>query len=237
MILRFAFAALMLAMAPQGVGAREVFVSFTFDDVPKSVAEIGLPILAEHDYPATLYVSTKNTAFPGYMNWDDIARAVEHGWEVAAHTHMHGDFTLMSDSEILEDLLTSAQLFAQHGYNPQHFATPFGAFDERVLAIIRRHFLSHRTAWPDGVNTDDMDPYRIHSFAIEHDTTIEEVRSALEDLLNRGSWVVFQLHHLTPEGELVNGQYDTNLFAQIVQMVHERNITVLTVDEALQRLQ
>ncbi len=62
------------------------------------------------------------------------------------------------------------------------------------------------------------------------------MEKVIEDLLNQGSWVVFQLHHLTTEGELVDGQYDTDLLAQIVQLVQEKNLTVVTVGEALRRL-
>ncbi len=230
--------ALCLVFASCTAKAQEVFVSFTFDDAPKSVAKIALPILDRNDFPATLYISTKNTEYPGYMNWDDIAFAADHGWEVAAHTHMHGDLTQMTDSEILDDLLTSAQVFAQHGYSPEHFATPFGAFDDRVMDIIQRHFISHRTAWPDGINAREVDPYNIISYAIESHTTIEEVKKALSDLINQGDWLVFQFHHITPQGGVVSGPYDTDLLAQIVQLVQaEDKISVLTVGDALKQFE
>jgi hypothetical protein len=117
------------------------------------------------------------------------------------------------------------------------FATPFGAYDDRVLAIIKQYYQSHRTAWPSGVNTLQPDPYQLVSYDITRDRPMEKVQALLDGLQNNGGWVIFQMHHLYPKGEAVDELYGTNLLEDIVEQVHARGFTVLTVSGALKRLQ
>ena len=224
--------------APEATRANSsVMVTFTFDDVPKSVFTVGFPILEKYHYPATIYVETRNTTFNGYMNWDDVGVVAKAGWEIGAHTHTHPHLTKLTNEEILEDLLISTQEFAAHGYAPQNFASPFGDMDERVLAIIKRHYASQRAAWPNGVNVGELDPYNIQSYAISKDTTWEEMSNLLDGLQREGGWLVLQMHDVTPKGVTVGQQYDTNLLEDIVEEVHSRGFPVITIRQALENLQ
>lgn len=218
----------------------EAMVTFTFDDVPKSVLTVGLPILEKYQYPATVYVETRNTDnnLKGYMNWDDVKKADQAGWEIAAHTHTHPHMTKLSDAEILDDLLTSTQDLADHGYAPVDFASPFGDVDDRVLAIIKKHYASHRDAWPAAVNTLPLaDPYHIASYEVTKDTTLDDLSKLLGGLQTKGGWLVLQVHEVTPKGEPVNDEYDTNLLEDVVELIHEKGLPVLTIRQALTSLQ
>lgn len=214
-------------------------VTFTFDDVPKSVATVGLPILKKYGYSATVYVETRNTDsnYPGYMNWDDVKAVADAGWEVGAHTYTHPDLTKLSNEEILDDLLTSTQDFARHGYAPVDFASPFGNVNDRVMAILKRHYESHRMAWPSGMNADDFDPYGIASYDVTSATTLDELSSLLESLQKEGGWLVLQVHEVVPKGQPVREQYATNLLEDFVELVHAKGLKVLTIQQALQSLQ
>jgi peptidoglycan/xylan/chitin deacetylase (PgdA/CDA1 family) len=187
-------------------------------------------------YAATVYISTRNTTFDGYMNWDDIALVAKEGWEIGAHTYTHPNLTKLTDEEIVGEFEISNDDYLQHGYRPTSFATPFGAYDDRVLEVIMRYYESHRTAWPAGSNTLQSDPYQIVSFDINRNTTIEEVTQLLESLQKNGGWVVFQLHHLFPEGGAVTEEYGTSLLGEILMQVQTKQIAVLTVSDALKQL-
>ncbi len=211
-------------------------VSFTFDDAPKSVMSVGLPLMQQAGYPATVYISTRNTAYPGYMNWEDVAEVAKHGWEIGAHTHTHARLTELRDEEIVLEFETSDTEFLQHGYRPAVFATPYGSYDDRVLSVVKRYYTSHRAAWPAGANTLQPDPYAVASYEINRTTTIEEVTRLLENLQKNGGWVVFQLHHVFPKGEVVSEEYGTDLLEAIIKQVQTKQIAVLTVSDALTQL-
>lgn len=218
--------------------AETTIVSFTFDDAPKSVVTVGLPILAEAGYPATVYISTRNTTFHGYMNWDDVALVARNGWEIGAHTYTHARLTKLTDAEIVQEFEASNADYVRHGYHPISFATPFGSYDDRALNIVKRYYESHRAAWPAGVNTLTPNPYEIASYEVSRATTIEEVTSLLEDLQKnpKGGWIVLQLHHLFQGGETVTEEYGTDLLEAIVAQVKSRGIAVLTVSDALKKI-
>lgn len=228
----------MLLLVVNTAEAQTTMVSFTFDDAPKSVVTVGLPILAAAGYPATVYISTRNTTFHGYMNWNDVALVAQNGWEIGAHTYTHPHLTKLTDAEIVQEFETSNADYALHGYYPIAFATPFGAYDDRVLNIVKRYYESHRAAWPAGVNTLSPDPYAIASYEVNRVTTIEEVTSLLDDLQKNqnGGWIVLQLHHLFPKGEVVTEEYGSDLLEAIVEQVKTRHIAVLTVSDALKQL-
>ncbi len=230
------FLLLVFLLTPLSAQAGESIVSFTFDDAPKSVVTIGLPILESADYTATVYIATNNTKISEYMDWSDIALLAKKGWEIGAHTLTHPNLTTLSDDEITRELETSNRELAAHGYPLFTFASPFGAYDDRVLAIIKRYYTSHRTAWPNGVNTLTPDPYNIISYGVTHDSKIEDINNLLSNLQNNGGWVVFQLHHLTKKGDTVIEKYGTNLLEDIVEQVHAKGMTVLTVSDAIKHL-
>jgi peptidoglycan/xylan/chitin deacetylase (PgdA/CDA1 family) len=217
----------------QSTAAAEPVVTFTFDDVRRTVFTIGKPVLDKYGYRGTLYVTTLNTNNPGYMNWDDIAAATRAGWEIGAHTHTHANLTKITDAEIEQEFDQSMSEFLAHGYTPRNFATPFGAYDERVLSHIKERYDSHRTAWPDGVNDEHFDPYELKSVILKKTTTLEEVNSILEETWYSGGWLVFQIHDVSLKGNDVNGEYGTNLLEDVVEMVHKKGFAVRTVDEVL----
>ncbi len=228
---------LLLTLGPLEVQAQALsIVSFTFDDAPNSVVEIGLPILDKYDIDATVYISTRNTQRKGFMDWNKIALVANSGWEIGAHTHTHAHLTKVSDQLILGEIQTSMGIFAKHGYKPVHFASPHGDYDDRVIEILKRHYKSHRAAWPIGMNTIHPDPYQIASYYLARNTTLEELKKLLNDLQIRGGWVVFQIHGVLPKGSDVVGDYDTNLLEDLVEEVHTRGLTTLTVGQALEKL-
>lgn len=222
-------------VVPSTSGATRI-VSFTFDDAPKSVLTVGVPILDKYHLRGTLYISTRNATRDGYMNWDDIDAVTLKGWELGAHTYTHARLTNLTDAQIDDELRISTEDFVKHGYHPVDFASPFGSYDDRVLGILKQHYQSHRAAWPDGSNTLTPDPYRIQSYSINQTTTLEEVNSIFTKTWYTGGWVVFQFHFLYPKGEVVSEKYGTNLLADMVEQAHKMGFTILTVKEALKEL-
>src|SRR3979409_2580329 len=68
-------------------------VSFTFDDVPKSAATVGAPILEAHGVHGTFYVigSQVGTSAPLWdmVDGKDVVTLPRQGHEIACHTFSH----------------------------------------------------------------------------------------------------------------------------------------------------
>ena len=84
-------------------------MAITFDDAYRSTLEQGLPVLARHERPATVYAPTDFVgrdapmSWPGIeqwadgphrdellcLGWDGLAELADAGWEVGSHTRSH----------------------------------------------------------------------------------------------------------------------------------------------------
>ena len=75
-------------------------VVLTIDDGYHSFYEVGLPLLEEFDYPATLYINTANVGHGDYLSWEEIKDADERGMEIGNHSHEHGHFLDYENHEV-----------------------------------------------------------------------------------------------------------------------------------------
>jgi peptidoglycan/xylan/chitin deacetylase (PgdA/CDA1 family) len=79
--------------APFRLPGTSPMVSFTFDDIPKSAATVGAPMLEEFDARGTFYVSgaltdQKSEHWTG-ASADEITDLHHRGHELACHTFSH----------------------------------------------------------------------------------------------------------------------------------------------------
>jgi peptidoglycan/xylan/chitin deacetylase (PgdA/CDA1 family) len=129
--------------------ARRV-AAITFDDAFASVSEHAGPVLAAVSAPATIFVPT---AFVGgelsfcrglddprdddlrAMDWTELARLRDDGWEIASHTCTHPVLPELADEALTRELSDSkAELERRLGTSCRTLAYPYGATDDRVRA-------------------------------------------------------------------------------------------------------
>jgi peptidoglycan/xylan/chitin deacetylase (PgdA/CDA1 family)/aminoglycoside phosphotransferase (APT) family kinase protein len=136
----------------------EKTVAITFDDSYRSVFEYALPILAEYDLPATVFVPTGHVGADGPMiwsgiedwlggpyasellpmSWDELRVLSDAGWEIGSHTVTHPYLTRLEEPLLLEELHESrSQCEVNLGRECRSLAYPYGDFDDRVLAAAR----------------------------------------------------------------------------------------------------
>ena len=127
-------------------------VALTFDDGFANFASEALPLLREHDIPATVFVvaecvGTSNVwdrASKGVipelplMDWDGIADASRHRIEIGAHSMTHADLTTVGAGEREREIAGCGRRIAEHlGTAPRSFAYPYGRFDEATRTAAR----------------------------------------------------------------------------------------------------
>jgi peptidoglycan/xylan/chitin deacetylase (PgdA/CDA1 family) len=118
-------------------------VRMTFDDGNRSDVEIALPALLERGMTATFFVLAGRLDAPGFLGGEDVRALVEAGMSVGSHGMHHRDWRRLSDSELDEEVcLARTRLEEVAGAPVTEASIPFGSYDRRVLARIRRdgHF-------------------------------------------------------------------------------------------------
>lgn len=150
--------AVICLLAEDAAITEQLFV-LTFDDAYSDFYTKAMPVLNKYNMPATLFVTTGYIDDPGMvpvsrkgadskklspMTWDQLRElSKEPLITIAAHTHRHSEMTLLTDEEILDDLLLSKSRFMDElGFVPHHFAYPRGAWNHRVVECIKPLFSS-----------------------------------------------------------------------------------------------
>ena len=142
--------------AVAGVDGRAVAV--TFDDAPRSVHRIALPIMEELGLVGTVFAPTAHVGSDEPMGWsgvdrwlagpheeellcmdrEQLADLVERGWEVGSHTHTHPHLTELDQAGLREELERSrALLEGWLGADCRSLAYPYGDASPAVAAAAR----------------------------------------------------------------------------------------------------
>jgi len=128
--------------------------ALTFDDGYASVQETAAPVLARFGWRATIFVVSdyvgRDNQWPGQaafvppaglLTWRQLQDFAAAGWEIGAHTRTHPDLTTLDPQGLEAEVGGSKRALEDRlGRAVDLFAYPSGKYDERVRAVVRRHF-------------------------------------------------------------------------------------------------
>lgn len=179
------------------------YFCISFDDGYKSCVTNALPILAEHQAPATFFVATAylgaaegerspdlmgrigayDRSLTEFMTWDDCRQLVSAGMQVGSHSVTHRQLISLSTAEVEHELRESkASIERELSVPCHHFACPKGQPDVHFVAG-RDPAVAQRLGY--------------RSFCTTRRGTVHQVPNAL--LLSRdhliASWPVRQLRY------------------------------------------
>jgi peptidoglycan/xylan/chitin deacetylase (PgdA/CDA1 family) len=130
-------------------------VAITFDDGLESFGTIAAPLLIEHGLPATVFVVSGLVGGPArwsggvghapvfdLLEWSELRKLSHSGIiELGAHTVTHPCLPDLDDEVLEEEVLGSVRdIERETGRRPVAFAYPYGAVDERAIALAARSF-------------------------------------------------------------------------------------------------
>ncbi|MGZ9896893.1 polysaccharide deacetylase family protein [Shewanella gaetbuli] len=122
-------------------------VVITFDDGYDSIINNAAPILAQHQFPYTVFISVEpiEQAFKGMMSWQQINQLVEQGALMANHSWAHEHLIRRLPDEtdgqwrerIKQNLLnTEAKIVEKTGQSAKMLAYPYGEFDQQLADLV-----------------------------------------------------------------------------------------------------
>jgi peptidoglycan/xylan/chitin deacetylase (PgdA/CDA1 family) len=114
-------------------------VRLTFDDGNRSDVEVALPALTRRGLRATFFVVAGRLGRPGYLDEHDLAALAGAGMGIGCHGMEHRRWRRLDPGTLAEEVSLSRQrLQAATGAPVAAAACPFGAYDRRALAALRR---------------------------------------------------------------------------------------------------
>jgi len=198
-------------------------VSFTFDDGLASVYNQAVPTLAKYGLTGTSYAitnclgmaTTPNTCAAdktkAYMSWEQL-QAVQntYGWEVGSHTTSHPQLATdgLTKAQIDTQLANSKTALANHGINATDFATPYGDYNNTVLAEIAKYYESHRGFWDVDNNVWPNNDLLLNDMQVQEGVTVAQVKVKIDAAIANNYWLVLTFHDITPTPGTAADDYD-----------------------------
>lgn len=210
-------------------------ISVTFDDFPKTAANIGAPMLEAKGWRGTYYTSAKlegttNHHGPQFDRRDVIALD-KAGHEIAGHSHDHSDLSQMSLEAVINQVKENkAELTAYNlGQSIDNFAYPFGAASASLKALLQNEYRSMRGirahTHQGSADLNELSSYGYYS------STAGSIIDRIGGLKNKPVWMTLFTHDIqdapTPWG-CTEGE-----FQALLDAIESSGARVMTIRQAL----
>ncbi len=208
-------------------------VTITWDDGVESQYTGAFPIHQKYNLPGTFYLISgllNNDSF--YMTTSQALELLAAGNELGAHTMTHPHLTTLTPEEVQTELGQSqTDLQNMFGISFIDFVSPYGEYDDAVMAVIQQYYRSHRTV-EHGYNTkDNFDIYHLKIQEVATTTTPAEVAAWVQTAKEDKTWLILMYHQVdnpTDPLSVSSADLDTEF-----QMLKNSGVPVLTTDQAL----
>lgn len=254
-------------------------VSFTFDDGLSS-ALLAATSLQKYGYTGTDYIITKCVgmkvasgtdtcaadATKDYMSWSDITNLQNtYGWEIGSHTEDHplvvsadataAGQTPLTDAQLDEEMSGSASMLRQMGFTPTDYASPYGDYDNRALAVIAKYYASHRTFQDPtydtvgsvATDTNTFPYYAPHSTypynnylltteEVQGNVSLATLKTDIDTAKANGQWLIFVFHNIvsgTASTKKADYEYSTANLEQLAAYVQTSGLPVVNIKDGL----
>ncbi|MEU4151901.1 polysaccharide deacetylase family protein [Streptomyces sp. NPDC026659] len=164
-------------------------VLITFDDGYEGVHRHALPVLAQHGFPATVFVSTgwirgrydTGGALDTMLDWDQVRELAAAGVEIGGHSHSHPQLDQLDDGALKWELDRSTDIVTgELGVRPTSFAYPYGYSDRRVRRAVRSAGYAQALAVGNALARRAQGPYALRRVTVRRGTGVEEFEQLVQ---------------------------------------------------------
>ena len=157
----------------------------------------------------------------------------DYGYEIASHTFNHVQLDKQTDEVMEEELKSSFEFLNKNGLRCENFMIPYGAYNNKVLAVASKYYRSIRSSEED-YNSIGLDTTRIKSFWIDRykTTDLEGQKARVDNAFENGLWLIFSMH----TGTMAESEF-TDMVKPLIEYINSKNIPIMTVSKALDYFQ
>jgi Polysaccharide deacetylase len=180
-------------------------VAFTWDGPFSTLFVRGLPMLRRRGFLATVFVRTAAVGQPTGSpdrpcTWSEIDGLAEAGWEVSNHTVNHPRLDLLTEEQIVQEVLGAKQVLVARGYDCPGFAYPFNISSPTAALVVQRYEEYARRDGEHGLGsiTSAKLLYRLPAANLGHKSRSDMVAVTKEECFGRGRDLIWWGHVIGP---------------------------------------
>jgi peptidoglycan/xylan/chitin deacetylase (PgdA/CDA1 family) len=222
------------AVLPGTASAATAKVALTFDDGLGSHHSAVAPMLAATGHNATFYIATGLLGTAEHMTWTQVQSLHAQGFEIGGHSVTHAELPEISIPSMQQEIKGSYDALIAKGITPKAFATPYGAYNQNVLAEVAKYYESHRGFHDINLNGFPYNKYLLQVRQITSLTTVAQVETWIDEAEAGGHWLILVFHDILPSGQAV-GDYGwtTQNLQALLDSLNARSIKAKTVSEII----
>jgi peptidoglycan/xylan/chitin deacetylase (PgdA/CDA1 family) len=173
------FASIIDAVLARGDADR---IFWTFDDGNRSDLTIGARLLAKHGLTGRFFLLTGRFNDPRYLSPEDAVTLTGMGMMLGLHGRDHIDWRKAPPEQLYAETVVAREALAiATGKTISDVAIPFGAYNRRVIAHLKRSGFAH-------IYTSDGGPSRSNQrvksrTSVRSDMTMERLMCLIDDRL------------------------------------------------------
>lgn len=220
---------------------KQPLISVTFDDGYEATYKPAMPILQKRGIHSTQYILSGVENNPLYLSWDQIKAIQKAGQEIGCHTVNHPDLTTITNQQVMYQLKTCQATMQKELRIPvTDFASPYGSYNDQVLADTKKVFATHRNVNGDptnGVSRFDVntaqyfDPNNIIGVTVNKDTTIAQLQALVQFTIQNNGWLVLVYHQA--DGGQSKYALDPKTLDQQMAYLQHTPLRIVTVHQAI----
>ncbi|BBO69895.1 hypothetical protein DSCA_38250 [Desulfosarcina alkanivorans] len=167
-------------------------VLITFDTASRRLYEIGIPILNEHGFTATVFLATSEVGAKGAMSWEQVKQLADKGFTIACRGRSGRSLTRRPQGQSFAAYFKSVEtelrlareaIEARLGTPCRFLAYPHGRTSRLVSAMAAKIGFSAAFSRQPGDNPFFSDRFGIHRTVIDSRTSPEQFGKKLTTLI------------------------------------------------------
>lgn len=225
---------------PMTLSSRQPYISFTFDDFPRTALLDGGEILNRYGLSGTYYTALglmgKGSPSGALFVLDDLKRAIGHGHELGCHTHSHchswNTATDVFEDAIRRNRAAIAELMT--GVEFKSFSYPISEPRPLTKRVTAKYFESCR-AGGQKPNVSSADRNQLAAYFLEKVRgAIQPVKDVIDLNRRQAGWLIFATHDIAPDPSPYG--CTPEFFEEVVQYAVASGARILPVSSALRSI-
>jgi len=142
-------------------------VCITFDDGCETDLLWAAPLLKEHGFGATFYITISYLGQKGFLTDRRVRELLEMGFEIGCHSMSHPYLTDIDNARLRDETAGAKERLEQIcGARVDHFSCPGGRWNSRVADAVRNAGFRTMATSQTGINTASTDPFALARVAV-----------------------------------------------------------------------